>query len=137
TDLQQLLNTYAVFLESILNRNVFKTLLSIEYYEIRQNSAGTRSCCLLPMNAPPAVKGLAVRVSGEAVDGSLSYTIHCDKQVFSSQDYGNQLFQAVREYFLQFCRSEPDYPVYITDIDLPFSAFRIQSPEQLQTIHYL
>jgi adenylate cyclase class 1 len=30
-----------------------------------------------------------------------------------------------------------DYPVHITDIDLPLSAFRINKPEQLQTIHYL
>jgi len=137
TDLQQLLNAYAVFLGSILNRNAFKALLSIEYYEIQKDSTGAWSCSPLPMNALRAVKGLTVRVSGEAVDGGLSYTIHCNKQAFSSQDYGNRLFQAVHEYFLQFRRSEPDYSVYITDIDLPFSAFRIESPEQLQTIHYL
>ena len=29
------------------------------------------------------------------------------------------------------------YPVHITDIDLPLSAFRIDNPEQLRTIHYL
>lgn len=136
-DLQQLLNAYAVFLESMLNRNTLEALLSVEHYEIQKNSLGIRSCSPLRIKPPCAVKGLAVRVSGEAVDGGLSYTIHCNKQAFSSQDYGNRLFQAVHEYILQFCRGEPDYPPYIADIDLPFSAFGIESPEQLQTIHYL
>lgn len=137
SDHHQLLHQYAVFLESILKRNVFQTLLSIEYYEIQKNSAGVLSCSLLQLKAPVAGKELSVRISGEITGSDLTYTIHCNQQMFSSQAYSNQLFQAVHDYILQFRRDKLDYPVYITDIDLPLYAFPVDSPEQLQTIHYL
>ncbi|WP_040590519.1 class I adenylate cyclase [Methylobacter marinus] len=137
SDPNQLLNQYAAFLEAVLNHNALKPLLSIEYYEIQKNSAGVLSCSPLQLKAPSAGKQLTVRISGEIADNGLAYTIYCNKQAFSSRTYGNQLFQAVHEHILQFRRDQLDYPVYITDIDLPLSAFHLVSPDQLQTIHYL
>ncbi|MGZ8224248.1 MAG: hypothetical protein ACXW0H_04220, partial [Methylobacter sp.] len=52
-------------------------------------------------------------------------------------DHGNQVFYAVYQYIIQFRQSKLDYPIHITDVDLPLSALGINSPDQLQTIHYL
>ena len=65
------------------------------------------------------------------------YTIYCNEKEFSSLDYGNKVFYAAYQYILQFRNVKSNHPIYITDIDLPFSTFRISNLAQLQTIHYL
>lgn len=136
---QQLLKQYSIFLESILNRVFSETVVNIEYYEIRKSSPGAISCHPLPTNTNTfaAGKTLNLRITSIADENQPGYTIHCNEQVFSSKDHGNQVFQVVYQHIIRSRQSRLDYPVYITDIDLPLSAFGVDSHDHLQTIHYL
>jgi adenylate cyclase class 1 len=132
-----LLKQYSIFLESIINRNLLEALLTIEYYEIKKNPAGIFSCNPVQLRAAPSNKELNLRITGEDTHKGIIYTIYCNEKEFSSLDHGNQVFYAAYQHILQFRSEKINYPIHITDIDLPLSAFRIDSPEQLQTIHYL
>ncbi len=133
----QLLKQYSIFLESILNRNFFESFLSIEYYEIRKSSVGIFSYNQVQVKAASSNKELSLRITGEDTHTGIIYTIYCNEKEFSSLDHGNQVFYAAYQHILQFRNGKINYPIHITDIDLPLSAFRIDSPEQLETIHYL
>ncbi len=137
SDTNQLLHQYSIFFQSILNRNLFDAFLTIEYYEIQKNSAGILSCSQLYVKTTSLSNRLSLRISGETTAKGINYTIYCNENEFSSLDYGNQLFLTVYQHILQNRQSKLDYPVHITDIDLPLSAFHIDRLEQLQTIHYL
>jgi adenylate cyclase class 1 len=132
-----LLKHYVVFLESILNRSLFERVLTIEYHEIRKSSAGIFSHHPTRIKVSLSSNELNLRITGEANVKGIIYTIYCNEQEFSSLDHGNRVFDAVYQYILQFRSGKLDYPVYITDIDLPLSALGINNFEQLQTIHYL
>jgi adenylate cyclase class 1 len=132
-----LLKQYSVFLESILNRSLFETLLSIEYYEIKRSPGGVFSYNPVILKTPPSSKEFSLRITGENTHKGIIYTIYCNEKEFSSLDHGNQVFYAAYQHILQFRSSGANYPIHITDIDLPLSAFRIDNPEQLQIIHYL
>lgn len=133
----QLLHQYSIFLNTILNRNLIDTFLTIEYYEIQKNSAGILSCSQIFMTAPSGSDQLTLRIAGETTASGINYTIYCNEVEFSSLDFGNQLFLEVYQHILQSRNSKQDYPIYISDIDMPLSAFHIDRLEQLQTIHYL
>jgi adenylate cyclase, class 1 len=137
SDINQLLHQYSIFLQSILNRNLFKESVVIEHYEIHKNSTGLLSCSQVSKSKTAASQQLKLRISGETTLQGIHYTIYCNEEEFSSLNYGNQLFLAAYQHILEFRLSKQNYPVYISDIDLPLSAFHIDSLEQLQTIHYL
>ncbi|MGZ8161445.1 MAG: class I adenylate cyclase [Methylobacter sp.] len=137
SDLNQLLNRYSAFLEAILNRNLFETSTTLEHYEIQKNSAGVFSCKPVFLKIPFTTKQLNLRITGVASPQGISYTIYCNDKEFSTLDHGNQVFYAAYQYIIQFRQSKLDYPIHITDVDLPLSALGIDSPDQLQTIHYL
>jgi adenylate cyclase, class 1 len=132
-----LLKQYSTFLESLLNRNLFETFLTIEYYEIKKSPAGVFSSSPVRLKAAPSNQELSLRISGEDTHKGIVYSIYCNEKEFSSLDHGNQVFYAAYQHILQFRNGKMNYPVHITDIDLPLSAFRIDNPEKLQTIHYL
>jgi len=132
-----LLKQYSLFLESILTRNLFETLLTIEYYEITKSPAGSFSYNPVQLKAAVSNQELSLRISGEDTHKGIIYSIYCNEKEFSSLDHGKQVFYAAYQHILQFRNSKINYPIHITDIDLPLSAFRIDNPEQLQTIHYL
>jgi adenylate cyclase class 1 len=137
TNYNHLLKQYSVFLESLLNRNLFETFLSIEYFEIKKSPAGIFSHTPVQLKAASSNKELSLRITGESTPKGISYTIYCNEKEFSSLDHGNQVFYAAYQHILQFRNGKINYPIHITDIDLPLSAFRIDSSEKLQTIHYL
>ncbi len=134
---RHLLNQYAVFLESILSRNLIESLLTLEYYEIKKNQPGVFTYNPVQVKPMASNKELNLRITGEDSHKGIIYSIYCNENEFSSLDHGNQVFYAAYQYILQFRNGKMDYPIYITDIDLPLSAFRIDRPEQLQTIHFL
>jgi len=78
-----------------------------------------------------------LRITGEDTHKGIIYSIYCNEKEFSSLDHGNQVFFAAYQHILQFRNGKINYPIHITDIDLPLSAFRIDNPGKLQTIHYL
>jgi adenylate cyclase class 1 len=132
-----LLKQYSTFLQSILNRNLFETLLTIEYFEIKKSPLGTFSCNQVQLKATSSNNELSLRISGEDTHTGIIYTIYCNEKEFSSLDYGNKVFYAAYQHILQYRNGKMNYPIHITDIDLPFSVFRIDKPEHLQSIHYL
>lgn len=132
-----LLKQYSAFLESVISRHLFEAFLSIEYFEITKSSADVFSCNPVQLKAAPSSKELSLRITGEDTPKGIVFTIYCNEKEFSSLDYGNQVFFAAYQHILQFRNGKANYPIHITDIDLPLSAFRISSLDQLQTIHYL
>lgn len=133
-----LLRNYAIFLQNRLYRNMPETKLTINYFEIIKNSAGVLSL----NNVQPDLDEfddpkLNIRISGSFINNAIAYTIYCNDREFSYLDHGTKVFQAVYEYVLAFRTSKQDYPVHITDLDLPLAAFHVGSPLQLQTQHYL
>ncbi len=132
-----LLNQYAFFLEAILSRSFFEELLMVEYHEIKKGPGNNYSHYPALLKASSSDYELNLRITGGEAHKGIVYTIYCNEQEFSSLDHGNQVFQAAYQHILQFRDGKMSYPVHITDIDLPLSAFRIDNPEQLRTIHYL
>ncbi|MDO9138954.1 MAG: adenylate cyclase, partial [Methylobacter sp.] len=128
---------YSVFLESILNRSLFEVLLNIEYYEIKKNAANVYSYTPVELKTTALNQELSLRITGENTKNGIIYTIYCNEKEFSSLDHGNKIFYVVYQHILQFRNGKSNYPIHISDIDLPLSAFGIPSPEQLQSIHYL
>ena len=137
SDTNQILHQYSIFIQAILNRNLLDAFLTVEYYEIQKNSAGLLSCSQIFIKTSSFSNQMSLRISGVATAKGINYSIYCNEQEFSSLDYGNQLFFSVYQHILQSRQSKLDYPVHISDIDLPLSAFHIDRLEQLQTIHYL
>jgi adenylate cyclase class 1 len=137
TNSNHLLKQYSIFFESILSRNLFEELLTIEYYEIVKSPAGVFSYSPVQLKAASSGKELSLRITGENTQEGIIYTVYCNEKEFSSLDHGNQVFYAVYLHILQFRNGKMNYPIHITDIDLPLSAFHLDSPEKLQTIHYL
>ncbi len=132
-----LLKQYSIFLESLLRRNLFETFLAIEYYEVKKSSSGVFSHSPVQLRAASSCQQLSLRITGENTHNGIIYSVYCNEKEFSSLDYGNQVFYAAYQYILQFRNGKMNYPIHITDIDLPLSVFRIDSPEKLQVIHYL
>jgi len=132
-----LLKHYAAFLESIINRTLFENFVDIEYYEIEKNSDDVFSCNQVQLNTTSLNQEFNLRIAGEDTGKGISYTIYCNEKEYSSLEHGNKVFYAAYQHILQFRNGKSHYPVYITDMDLPLTAFRISNPEQLQTIHYL
>jgi adenylate cyclase class 1 len=81
---------------------------------------------------------LSIRVTGLTVDKSkINYTIYCNDYELSSIDFGEQVFRKAAEYVLQLRKSKEYYPVYITDIDVPWTILGFDSVRQFQTVRYL
>jgi len=133
----RLLSHYATFLDNVLNRNFFESDVAIAFYQLHKNSAGVWSCNRVNISTPDSSKALNLRISGETTPKGIVYTVYCNEQEFSSLDHGPQVFFAAYQYVLSFRRSKQNYPVHISDIELPLSALRVDSPDQQQTIHYL
>jgi len=80
-------------------------------------------------------KRMDVRV---AYDGQTKVShIYCNDEIFSSLDYGAELYSEVSRFIRQERKSAEDYPVYITDIDAPYDELGAKSHAQVQTVHYL
>lgn len=50
---------------------------------------------------------------------------------------GAALFAQVAEHILRLRSAGEHYPIYITDLDLPHTVLGAESPEHLQTAHFL
>lgn len=65
------------------------------------------------------------------------FTVQCDKQAFSSAQYGDELFVEVAKHIVSKRQRQQTYPIYITDILLAPSFLGASMLDGLQTIHYL
>ena len=65
------------------------------------------------------------------------FTIHCDDEVFSSEQHQDKVYSMVASYIIKQRQHHDHYPCYITDIDLCSYQQQLSSDNALQTIHYL
>ncbi|PKM11449.1 MAG: adenylate cyclase [Gammaproteobacteria bacterium HGW-Gammaproteobacteria-3] len=131
-----LLNRYGRFLENIITRNFFDANIGIEYYQIRQNTLD-----IAPYTpAQPEIqlsRELTVRVSGEQIDHTSTYTLYCNENEFSSLIHGQQVINAAARYIMEFRQSRQNYPIHISDIDVPPITLGFGQTGAPQTIHFL
>ncbi|BBL77019.1 class I adenylate cyclase [Methylomagnum ishizawai] len=131
------LGPYAVFLGAVLQRYVLAAA-GIEYYLVERDGAGEYAA--RPAGLPPGAVGkkIEVRVFAQEIGpGRAAYTIACDDWECSSMESGQDVFAAAAERILALRRSGLRYPIHISDIDLPLSILGVETPEQLQTMHFL
>lgn len=136
----QVLSNYSMFLESILNHSLYRNDLQVKFFEIKKNSVGAVSCLLAKYRPLSTYMELTVRIVIEpsSTDAPVTtYYIYCNDIEFSSVNYGNNLFLEVSRYIVDCRKSKEDYPVHISDIDVPCSCLGVENREQLQTVHYL
>jgi adenylate cyclase class 1 len=134
---QLVLGPYALFIGAILQRYILAAG-GIEYYlveSLRGGGYGVRPAGFQPY---PVGKVLEIRVFAQEVPtGAAAYTIVCNDQEFSSMESGQDVFAQAVAYILHLRRSGENYPIYITDIDVPLAILGVDTPDQLQTIHFL
>ena len=74
-----------------------------------------------------------IELSGD----NIQYRIFCNDREFSSLQYDDSLFEHLAEYIISLRQGKADYPLYITDIDLPLQPYNVDSNKTPQTINYL
>ena len=148
TNRQSLLNHYSLFFDSIVHRQYYEILGegnshgeidAVEFYEVVER--GRRNFALIPQEAPRQrrkYRYFNIQVIADLVEGEPSFTIYCDDTEFSSAEYHNDLYQAVAAHVFERRKSGERYPIFITDLDLPFSLLGDSvAGDQVQTIHFL
>ena len=140
SDNNQVLNNYALFIESIVKHPVYESDIKINFFEIQKNTAGHHSIHPAKWTPPKSSMDFPIRVIIEETvtpSQNTNYCIYCNDIEFNSSHYGDKLFKEVANYILD-CRSNSDnYPVHITDIEAPASHLNAENESQLQMIHYL
>lgn len=137
-----LFQSYKELLESIMHRRRLAAYeqdemvfdLDVECYRVEKVR---QQWLLTNVDVPDKAfnKGINVRVAYDAQTDESH--IYCNEKMFSSLDFGGALYNEASNYIRQERASVGDYPVYITDIDVPHEELGVASLAQLQTIHYL
>lgn len=132
----QLLARYAVFFNNVIKRYFKNTPLNVLYYKLYTDPFIAEPCYLdtgiLRNNF------LNLCLSGEFnTDDSGNFTLSCNDKEFSSIKYGTQVFNATANYIFQFRQNQKNYPIHISDIDIPRSYLKSSPSEKLQSIHIL
>ncbi|WP_228160486.1 class I adenylate cyclase [Marinobacter bohaiensis] len=70
-------------------------------------------------------------------DQPVRFDIFCEEQEFSVLEYGDQLIPAVAHYVRSRRRDGSDYPIYLTDLNLPHDLDPQMYQHDLQTSQYL
>lgn len=140
TGYQHILDNYSLFLESISSHSFYQENTHIKLYEIQKNSKNIFSAHLTSWTPSLDYMDLSIHIVNEelASDTQTStYYIYCNDIEFSSVDFGDRIFEEVSNYVLDFRSGDENYPIHISNIDIPSSVLGIDNEEQLQTIHYL
>lgn len=129
-----LLRGYRQFLDNIVNRFFFDKDFTIEHFEIRHNPNVILSHSPKLPNVFDINSKLDIRVTGQ---DSVSYTLYCNENEFSTLTYGKHALTAAADYILKFRQSHQRYPIHISDIDVPVSNLGLKNQSELQTVHLL
>jgi len=137
-----LLYAYKELVDNILHRRRLAAYeqddmdfdLDVEYYRA-DKSRGRWSLTEVSVPEQRAVQGLDVRVSYDSLLKRLH--IYCNDDAFSSLEHGDALYSVVAGFIRTKRSASDDYPVYVTDIDVPFDELGAAMQADLQTIHYL
>ncbi|MDT8405660.1 MAG: class I adenylate cyclase [Methylococcales bacterium] len=124
------------FLDNIGERYFGNQPHPVEYYQIHADQVRvldfTRQDDIA--SEPPA---LAVRVAGCMRGDHLDYTVYVNENEFSSVNHGRQFFDAAVTCILDHRLNGNQYPVRISDIDLPLTCLGVSHDAALQTLHLL
>lgn len=138
TQVQQVLNPYATFLEAVQQRYALAGGSAVEYHWVAKGSGNEYLIEKIPFAARGVSSKIDIRVIGqEMAPGRVAYTIYTDDQEFSTMEDGRELFKRAAEYVYLRRQSGERYPIYVTDIDVPVSAMGLDSQAQLQTVYFL
>lgn len=133
----QLFAPYAAFLGAIAQHCAIGAH-DIEYYLVEYDALGELKPRRLENVAFPSFRKLSVRVFAlELAPGRTAYSVYCNEKEFSSLDSGPELFAQVAAHILELRREGEHYPIYITDLDVPPAVLGADTPERLQTVHFL
>jgi adenylate cyclase class 1 len=132
----QLVSQYARFLHSLLSRKTTEAA-SMQFYEIEDEADAGFSYRPISFRLPIEHEPNPLIITGSGLDSTAAVTVCWKGMEFTSKQYGGRLFDTVRERIIEFRRNEQAYPVYITDLDLPPSAFGIADHDPLQTLQFL
>lgn len=140
TNASQLLSHYYLFLTSILNYPFYSSDISIELYEIQKNSAGVLSYHFAKWVNSQKHLDLSLRITIKDYPKkhqSPDYHIYCNDIKFSSEIYKEKIFEQASNYILDCRKNNDDYPVHITDIDVPCTYLGVENNSQLQMVNFL
>ena len=84
-----------------------------------------------------AVNPFEITVIIELNGDNIQYRIFCNDREFSSLQYEDTLFEHLAEHIISLRHGNADYPLYITDIDLPLQPFNTDAHKTPQTVNYL
>jgi len=137
----QVLNNYSMFLESILIHPFYRNDVQVKFFEIQKKAGGAVSCLPAQYTSLPTYMELSVRIiieqSSTHAPPVTTYYIYCNDIEFSSVNYGGDLFLEVSRYIMDCRQNKDDYPVHISDLEVPCSYLGVENNDQLQTVHYL
>lgn len=137
-NLKPLAEPFYYFLYSTVNRHMLSFNPSIDYFFIEKEPSEPFKLTPINLELKSNADTLTVRVVGHGQNPSKTdYTIYCGEQEFSSIEYGQALFEEVAGHIIGLRNSMNDYPVYITDIDVPYTILGVNAPSELQTVHFL
>ncbi len=78
-----------------------------------------------------------VTVIIEIINNQTEYNIFCNDREFTSLHYGDNVFTQLAEHILSLRIGKSNYPLYISDIDLPLESDNDDAQQTPQTINYL
>ena len=111
--------------------------ISVRFFTLRQvlRSWEIKPFYIDHMQTP--INPVSVTVIIELVDNQPQYHVFCNNQEFSTLQFGEQLFARLAEHILSLRVAQSNYPLYISDIDLPFKTDSNESNIIPQTSNYL
>ncbi|MFI3136509.1 MAG: class I adenylate cyclase [Methylococcaceae bacterium] len=137
-NIDQVLNSYSVFLDAVIHQYFSDIKISVEYYAIVQSPGKALRCQRMNLNTLSPYQKLDIRISAQRNDDkSIRYCLYCNGETFSSLDYGTAVFSHAAHHIMQYRRSNEHYPIHISDVDVPLVILGVTSLAQLQSIHLL
>ncbi len=146
-DVSTLMRHYAKFFESVHNRMRFVAQQSsqdaslqideVSFYLVHRNHNGKKVLTLQSINKyMRTTQYVSLQVIVDLVDDKPIFTLFYENEEFSSLQYGAALYREVVQRVLQHRRSDENYDIYVTDIDLSPSILNMDI-NSLQTSRYL
>ncbi|WP_347986325.1 class I adenylate cyclase [Methylomonas sp. AM2-LC] len=130
---QQVLKQYALFLGTLALQAKMPAIAEIKCFEIQKQA--NRTLNLQAVNFKLDQSALTMRVGIRYSATTNSYVLYCNEDTFAFEDA--QSFKAVKQQIFSFRQSRDDFPIYLTDIDVPPRVLGVDAAEKLQTVHYL
>lgn len=138
---QFLLTHFNHLFDSIYLRSEFqREALPVSYYEVIGHGAESWRLVRRKVVRQPGIHNgrASLQVIGNlGANGELQLTIFCNEKEFNSLGAGDLIFEQVAEYIISMRKPNKFYPIYITDLDIPFSLFSREQRKLPTTSHYL